>query len=311
MPSDSHPFRFGASVGSVGSRREWVGQLRQVEQLGYSTVLITDHVLRKLAPIPALASAAETTSLRLGTFVLGNDFRNPVLAAWELATLDLLSEGRLEIGIGTGWLTRDYRAAGLPPDPPGERIDRLEESLTVITALLEGEEVDYQGSHLSAQGKLEALPVQRPRPPLLVGGGGRRMLRLAGRLADIVGISVDLPSGTSEELAGKVNEAGGDALRERLGWIREGAGDRYPSLELNILLFGVDVAPRGSLARLAQERGTDPELLAGSPHIVAGSVDQVCETLQRRREEHGISYLVVPQPAIEMMAPAVERLTGS
>ena len=309
--SASHPFRFGVSVGSVGSRKEWVDQLRKVEALGYSTVLITDHVLRKMAPIPALAVAAENTSLRLGTFVLGNDFRNPVLTAWDLATLDLLSEGRLEIGIGTGWLTRDYRAMGILADPPGVRIDRLKEALTVITSLLEGNEVDFHGRHVSAEGKLDALPAQRPRPPLLVGGGGRRMLRLAGRMADIVGISVDIPSGTSEELAGKVNLAGGSALKERLDWIREGAGDRYSSLELNVLLFGVDVGPHADLHHLAEERGADPETLAASPHIVVGSVDQACETLQERREKYGISYFVVPQAAVEMMAPVVERLTGT
>lgn len=311
MSTPPHPFRFGASLGSVASREEWLEGLRQVEDLGYSTVLITDHVLRKLAPIPALVSAAENTSVRLGTFVLGNDFRNPVLAAWELATLDLLSGGRLEIGIGTGWLTRDYQAAGIPMDPPGERIDRLEETLTVITALLEGEEVDHRGEHVTARGSLDAPPAQRPRPPLLVGGGGRRMLRLAGRLADIVGISVDLPQGSSEELAGKVDRAGGDAIEQRLGWIREGAGDRYPSLELNVLLFGVDVGPEGSLERVARERDADPDLLEGSPHILAGSVDQVCETLQRRRDQYGISYVVVPQQAVEMMGPVVGRLTGS
>lgn len=313
MDLPQHPFRFGVSHGGVSSRREWIAAVRRAEDLGYSTVFISDHFTEKLAPLPALVAAAEHTGMRVGTLVLANDFRHPAVLAKEAATLDLLTEGRLELGLGTGWARVDYQRSGIAMDPPGVRVERLQEAVAVLKGLLAGEEVSFHGRHYRVEWQMAPLPVQQPHPPLIIGGGGRRMLRLAGREADIVGLSVALPQGTGEELNREVGAAGGDALSRRLGWVAEGAGDRLHRLEINVLLFEAQVTARleQTATEIAARRGSNPQAVLDSPHVAVGSVDAICDTLMERRRRYGISYLTVPQSAMEEMAPVVSRLAGA
>lgn len=306
-----HPFRFGAVVGAVSARADWVERVLQAEAFGYDVVLCTDHFTTKLAPVPALVSAAELTELRVGTYVLANDFRHPAAVAKEAATVDVLSEGRMELGIGAGWLRSDYRPLGIPFDRPGVRIDRLEEAVAVIRGCWAEGPFDFEGSHYRIEG-YEGFPKPvQDSIPLMLGGGGPRMLRLAGRLADIVGISLDLRKATADALAAEIAGAG-SALARRIEWIRQGAGDRFADLQLTVLLFGVEIGDRRQgLARLAERFDTTPEAAAASPHLLAGSVDEVCDVLRERRERYGINYLAVGEGDLEAMAPVVDRLSGT
>ncbi|MGH8912120.1 MAG: TIGR03621 family F420-dependent LLM class oxidoreductase, partial [Acidimicrobiia bacterium] len=304
-----HPFRFGAMVGQADDRRLWLDQVRMADSLGYSTVLISDHFSDKLAPLPALVMAAEHTALRIGTLVLASDFRHPAVLAKEAATVDLLSGGRLELGIGTGWEEGDYLAAGIARDAPGTQVDRFEEAIEILSGLWSPGPVDYDGEHYQIH--VDGLPKPGPgRPTLLIGGGGERMLGLAGRHADIVGISAAELT-TRADLARGITRAG-DLLDSKLDWIRAGAGERFESLELNILLFGVGVGDRtDEAARLAEQWGGSPEGILASPHFLAGTIDQITADLINRRERWGISYPAVPQAALQSLAPVVQDLTGT
>ena len=204
-------FRFGAQLLLRRLREEWAAKARRVEELGYSTLCVPDHFDDQLAPIPALvAAAAATTTLRVGTLVLDNDYRHPLLTAKEAATVDVLSGGRFELGMGAGWLRSDYEQSGIACDPPGVRIDRLEEGLAVVKGLLAGGKFSFSGRHYTVTDHPGTpLPVQRPRPPILVGGGGRRILALAGREADIVSVNFDLRSGSIGPQVGATATAGG------------------------------------------------------------------------------------------------------
>lgn len=303
-----HPFRFGASIPAVSSRREWLDRLRMAEDVGCSTVFVTDHLSDKPAPIPALASAAELTTLRVGSLVLANDFRNPAILAKEAATIDLLSDGRLELGLGAGWLRSDYERAGIRFDPPAVRVDRLEESIAVLKGLWTGTPFRFEGRHHRLEWAGRPVPPDGG-PTLLVGGGGPRMLRLAGREADIVGISVKLDEGTRDQFSDEVSSVTDERLERRVAWIRDGAGDRFPGLELNVLVFGVRVGP--DRRRLARELTGDAAAGLSTPHYLAGTVEQICEELRERRARFGISYVVLDGNDLEVAAPVVERLAGT
>ena len=220
----------------------WRAMARKVEDLGYSTVFIPDHFTDQWAPMVALTVAAEaTTTLNVGTLVIGNDYRHPVVLAKEAATLDLVSEGRLELGIGAGWQATDYEQSGIVCDPPAVRVDRLEESIAVLKALWRGETPDFTGVHYQVAGA-EGLPLaSRPRgPKLMVGGGSKRVLSLAGREADIVGLNPRLAEGFIGPKS--IASATPAHYDERLGWVRAAAGDRFEEIELQCLTFFV---PRG------------------------------------------------------------------
>lgn len=298
------PFRFGVLLGAVPDRRRWVEQLRLAESVGCSTVFCSDHFSDKPAPIPAVASALELTGLRVGTLVLANDFRNPVLVAKEAATLDLLSEGRFELGIGTGWLRDDYRRAGIRLDPPGVRVERLEEAIRIMKGLWGEEPVDFDGRHYSVHWEGRPKPHRPGGPPLLIGGGGRRMLTLAGRYADVVGLSLTLPGGTREELKNEIVATTEGRLAERVGWARASGRD----VEFNVLVFAVRVTDR--VRQAAAELG-DPAGVLATPHYLVGTVESICEELQRRRELFGISYIVFQQEDLRTAAPVIERLAGT
>jgi probable F420-dependent oxidoreductase len=306
------PFRFGVSVWTAGSREEWRAKARRAEELGYSTLLVPDHLAAIFPPLVPLISAAEaTTRLRVGTLVLNNDFRHPVLVAREAATIDLLTDGRLELGIGAGHMRSEYEQAGIPLDPAGTRIDRLTESVAIIKGLLAGETVTFSGQHYRVAGHTgHPTPVQQPHPPLLIGGNNRRVLELAGREADIVGFT-----GFGQTAAGtiKLSAFTSAGTAERIGWVREAAGDRFDQLELNALVQSVIITDdRRAAAEEATQRlpGLTPEEILDGPYLLIGTVDQIVGDLLARREQLGISYYVVFEPAMEALAPVVERLAG-
>lgn len=309
-----HPFRFGLQASAARDRRQWVETARRAEDLGYATLTVADHLDDQLATTPALMAAADaTTTLRLGALVWCVDYHHPVVLAKEAATLDLLSEGRLELGLGAGWQVTDYDQAGIAMDRPGVRIDRLTEAVHVIKALLaQDAPVHLEGEHYRVAGMVGTpRPVQRPHPPLLIGGGGRRVLSLAAREADVVALNIDLRSGRIDTSAGPT--ATEDATDEKLTWIREAAGDRFPHLELQTRIHLAAVTDdRRSLAEaVAPALGLTPEQAMTSPHALAGTVDEIAEQCLERRERWGISYIGLSADAIDDLAPVVDRLAGT
>jgi probable F420-dependent oxidoreductase len=313
MDPRTRPFRFGVQVAAQYDSKGWTELARQVEDLGYATFTLPDHFTQQLAPMPALMAAAGATEhLRIGALVFANDYRHPIVLAKELATMDVLSGGRVEIGIGAGWMASDYEASGIPYDPPGVRIDRLEEALAVINGALAEGPFSFSGTHYTVRDyDGQPLPVQRPRPPLLIGGGGPRLLKLAAREADIVGINGTLTSGTigPEALASMTYET----VADRVEVVRRAAGDRIGEIELNIRAFFVSVTEDAatSVDNMAAWVKVEPALIAASPFALVGTVNEITETLLRRREELGFSYVIVGPGEIEAFGPVVAALTGT
>lgn len=287
----------------------WGALARRAEELGYSALVMPDHLWKQFAPVPALAAAAlATTRLRIGTLVLANDYRNPVMLAREIASLDVLSGGRVEFGIGAGWKRDDYTQLGIAYDPPRVRIERLAEAVRLIKRLFTEERVDFEGKHYRVRGaQLGIRPAQRPHPPLLIAGGGRRILTLAGREADIVGVFLRL----SERGIPPLGDLSSDAVRRKVELVRAAAGDRFASLELNTLVVDVTVA-RSALAleSIAARLKGMLAAIVDSPFFLYGSVAEVREMLLARRERLGISYYTVPVRAMEPLAPVVRELAG-
>jgi probable F420-dependent oxidoreductase len=313
--ADPRPFRFGVQCSSPpdGGRQAWIRLARTCEGLGYSTLTVADHFDDQLAPIPALMAAADaTTTLRIGALVLCTDFTHPVIIAKEAATIDLLSDGRFELGLGAGWMTSDYAQTGIAFDPPGTRIERMGEALTVIDQLWSDAPCTFTGRHFTInQLDGQPKPAQRPRPPVLVGGGGKRVLSLAAQRADIVGINVDLRHGVIDDRAGP--SATDEATAQKLAWIRDAAGDRFDQLELHVRVHLVVVSDnrRGMASALAPAFGVSLEQALRSPHALAGTVDQIVDDLIERRELWGISYIGVGLDALHTMAPVVAKLAST
>jgi probable F420-dependent oxidoreductase len=319
MDRGGRPFRFGVIGETITSRERLLDRAHRAEALGYSTLLLRDHVVAEpfgdqLAPLVALmAVAAATRTLRVGTLVLNNDHRHPVVLAKEAATLDLLSGGRFELGIGAGWLRDEYERAGMPFDPPAVRVGRLQESLQVIKGLLAGPALTFKGEHYTVDGIAGfPAPVQRPHPPILVGAGSRRMLGIAGRQADIVGI---LPRALPEGgISGKLSERSPVAVARKVEWVRQAAEQRSRQVELSMVLavaLGGD--HRQAAERLAVQQGWGAaagELVLEMPSVAAGPAERVVEQLQVRRDRYGFSYLVVADGDMDTFAPVVERLAG-
>ncbi len=308
-----HPFRFGVAAESAPSREQWIALVRKTEELGYATFLLADHYVNEFPPIAALMSAADaTTTLRVGTFVFDNDFRHPALLAKEIATLDLLSGGRFEMGIGAGWHQPEYQQAGIAFDPAGVRISRMEEALQIIRSFFTEETVTFAGNHYTITGlKASPKPLQRPHPPIFIGGGGKRLLTIAGREADIIGVHVRVKDdGTVDP-----SERTETALARKIEWIRQAAEARFKKIELNILISGVVITEDRQQAaeHFARERarpGTTAQQVLASPYLLFGSVDQIIERLQRMREQFGISYFVVGDDYMDALAPVVAQLAG-
>lgn len=304
------PFRFGVSVRHAPDGGAWKALARKAEDLGFDILLTADHLLELFPPLTGLAMAADATKrLRVGTLVLNNDFRHPAMLAREAATIDLLTGGRFELGIGAGHMKQEYDSAGLRFDEARVRVDRLEESVHVLKRLLAGEELTFKGDQYQLEGhRCFPRPVQSP-VPVLIGGNGRRVLELAAREAQIVGFTGFFPSpdGTSTELT-HFSESG---LRRRLDVVHAAAAERMAELELNCLVQNVVVtnSPREEAAQIASRRaGLTAEDLMGNPFLFIGSVNQICDDIVRRREELGVSYYAVFEPAMEALAPVIARL---
>jgi probable F420-dependent oxidoreductase len=308
-------FRFGVQCSTPPDygRQSWSELARRCEDLGYSVLTVADHFDDQYAPVPALMAAADaTTVLRVGALVLCTDYTHPVVMAKQAATIDLLSEGRFELGVGAGWMTSDYAQSGIAFDPAGTRVERMGEALQVIDQLWSGTPCTFDGRHyrvhaLDGQPK----PVQHPRPPILVGGGGRRVLSLAAQHADIVGLNIDLRRGVIGAGAGP--NATEDATAQKLAWIRDAAGDRFDALELHVRvhLAAVTDDRDGMADTLGPAFGLSPEQALRSPHALAGSVDQIVDDLVERRERWGISYIGIGLDALQSFAPIVARLSGT
>ena len=322
----ARPFRFGVQAYTASSGKEWKDKARRAEDLGYSTLSVADHYIgpgpslaatfhpvQDIAAVPAMTLAAEaTTTLRVGARVMCIDYRNPVVLAKEMATIDLFSEGRLEIGLGAGWLENEYRSMGVSFDPPGARIARLADVIEVVKRTMGDGEVDFRGvSGVTATG-FEGVPkpVQRPYPPIMIGGGAPRVLRLAGREADIVSFNFNNRAGVIGPDG--VGSSTAEATAEKVQWVREGAGDRFDQIELEIAAYFTFVTD--DVAGTAEGFGkmfglTGPQVLE-HPHALIGSVDAICDELERRRALYGISYVTVGDRNAEDFAPVVARLTG-
>ncbi|MDQ4068336.1 MAG: TIGR03621 family F420-dependent LLM class oxidoreductase [Actinomycetota bacterium] len=312
MASDRR-FRFGAQLSHAGSAEEWAAKARRVEELGYSTLCVPDHFDDQLAPLPALVAAAEaTTTLRVGTLVLANDYRHPLLVAKEAATVDLLSGGRMELGMGAGWLASDYEQSGMACEPASVRIDRLAEALSVVKGLLVGGKFSFRGRHYTVSDHPGTpLPVQRPRPPILVGGGGPRILALAGREADIVSVNFDLRSGSIGPQVAATATA--ERTAEKVGWVREAGGDRFDDIELSYTAYLTMVTDdrHEVAAGLGVGFGLHADQVLAMPNFAIGTVVEIADELERRRDELGLSYVVVGGECHEAMAPVVARLAGT
>lgn len=307
------PFRFGVQMAKAESAAEWAQMARRAEELGYSSVFMPDHFGDQLAPVPALMAAADaTTDLKVGALVFGNDYKHPVVLAKEVATIDVLSGGRFEFGIGAGWMNTDYDQSGITHDRAGIRIDRLAESITVCRGLFGDGPVSFDGQHYQLDG-LEGFPkpVQRPHPPFLVGGGGKRVLTLAAKEADIVGINPKLTSGEVDTATAR--NGAPELTDQKVTWVKEAAGDRYADLELNMLVFAVVVTDdrQGVAEMMAPMFGLDADLVADYPLAWIGTEDEIVESLQARRDRWDVSYLVVQADAMETAAPIVARLAGT
>jgi len=306
---EQRQFRFGVTLpGHEGRRTDVVETARRAEAAGAAVLLATDH-LGSWAALSRLQAAAEATSLRIGTLVLNNDLRHPTVLAQELATMDAMTDGRLEIGIGAGWNRPEYEAAGLRFDPPGDRLRRMRASLHMLRQALRDGRIDHDGDEAYPAVHQDGLPmsVQRPHPPFLVGGGGPRLLAFAAREADIIGIDPrSLPGG-----GGDPTDITGDAVDRKIGWIREAAGDRWSDLEINIAIWQVDPEfHRRTGTPPSRVRGISEDELPLSPHYLAGGTDEIVETLLVRRERWGISYITIRAADLEVLAPVVSRLAG-
>jgi probable F420-dependent oxidoreductase len=303
--------RFCSQGGGAPTLEEWTRRARTLEELGYSAVLIPDHVVgtQLWSVFPALTAAAlATTRLRVGTLVIANDFRNPLLLAREFATLDLISGGRVEIGLGAGWFVRDYESLGIALDRGRVRVERLAEAIAVMKRLFSEEEVTFEGRHYRMkQAQLGPKPVQRPHPPFLIAGGGREILSLAGREADIVGIVAMFGrDGRVKEH----REVTFEAMAEKVAWVREAAGGREVELSMFLDVTLTD-DPERALRELAEQLNRPPEQITESVYRVVGTVDDVRARVIHMRDELGITYFCLRGPDVEKLGSVVQELSGT
>jgi probable F420-dependent oxidoreductase len=312
------PFRFGVMLSErfapqsplPRTARGWADKVRGLEDLGYSVVTLTDHADAPYAALVGLAAAAGATSrLRVGTMVTAADLRYPFMLAKEAATLAMLSDGRFELGIGAGWDADDYAATGLTFDRPGRRIERLAEYVSILRRLWSGDALDHDGEHWHARVTESAAATCKASVPLLIGGGGRRVLSLAAEQADIVGVNVPIPGGAFG--ADAVAAATRQATLERIGWIRAAAGARFDEIELSIAPLTVVTDDRAAtIEAVAARFGQPPEHVAASPLFLIGSAASIADDLESRRQDYGFSYVVFTGGSETALGPLVHELTG-
>jgi len=303
------PFRFAVTARWAGGGTRWREFARRAEAQGYDVLLVTDHMGAQLAPIPAMMAAADATErLRVGSFVFSNDYRNLVMLAKEIATMDVISGGRIELGIGAGWSVPDYRQMGIAYDPPAVRVARLEEAVPLLDRLLRGDIVEHSGTYYTLrETRILPRPVQKPRPPFMIGGGGARVLKLAARSAEIVGFapSIDArgrPRPRSLTIGG---------LRDRVKRF-----DRYAAgrdVEKNLWVFDAGVSDHArSFSRAAATIAKrSANALFRSPYFLYGTRASLRSLLREMREDLGISYIAVPGQAMDEFAPIVQELRGT
>jgi probable F420-dependent oxidoreductase len=321
-PMDRPPFRFAVQATNAAGGREWCDTVRTVEDLGYSTLFLADHYLgpgpaqkvartprQDLAPIAAMAAAAAVTeTLRIGCRVFCIDYHVPAVLAKEAATLDLLSDGRLELGIGAGWSETEYNAMGLTFERPGRRIAKLAEVIALLKAHWTGEQLDYAGQQVQVRGYAgRPRPVQRPHPPIMIGGGGPRMLAFAGREADIVSMS-SVPF-VARDADGLDPQA---VAERRVDTVRSAAGDRYGRLDIESSPYFTAITddPEDALAKAAATTGISADVLRDHPNVMIGAPETIVDLLLSRRESLGVNYVTVQQTQVKSFAPIVERLHG-
>jgi probable F420-dependent oxidoreductase len=318
----THPFRFAVQAYRAESGKQWRDLARRVEGLGYSALHVSDHYVGggpamegtghrpvTLASIPAMAVAAEvTTELAIGCRMFCVPYHSPVVLAKEIATLAVLADGRVEIGLGAGWLQAEFEAMGVDFLPAGERVAMLADFVALLDQYLSGRDIDVQGKHVRASG-FSPLPVPDVRPPVMIGGGAPRVLRLAGAHADIVSINFNNRSGVVG--SDSVVTSTAQETARKIGWVREGAGDRFAGIELETSAYFIAMpGTETTEAALSERLGLGAAELRAFPHALVGDVNEVCDQLEQRRELYGFSYFTVGDRAIDAFAPVVERLTG-
>ncbi len=306
-------FRFALQASKAASPAAWRTLARKAEDLGYSTLYVPDHLDDQWAPMVAATVAAEaTTTLRVGTLVLDNDFRHPVVLAKEAATLDVVTGGRFEFGIGAGWMTTDYEQSGITMEKPSVRVARLAESLEIMRAMWRDGNATFTGDHYCVTGAAGTpVPTTPGGPPLVIGGGGRRILTLAGEYADIVSIVPSLTAGyVGPEVAA---ESVVEKYTDRVRWAREAAGERAGELEFQCWTVAVRVVPNAEevIASLASLFGLTPDQLRSAPLALIGTAKEITEILLTRREELGFSYVVVHEAEMDALAPVIAELAGT
>ncbi|MGB3736812.1 MAG: TIGR03621 family F420-dependent LLM class oxidoreductase [Ilumatobacter sp.] len=314
-PFPIKPFRFGVQLQKSGSGTEWVEQARRVEAHGYAVATMPDHFDEQFAPVPALqAVLSATTTLRASALVFDNDYKHPLVLAKELATMDVLSGGRVEVGLGAGWMIADYEQAGMTYDRAGVRIDRFVEGLAVIKGVMGAEPFSFDGEHYTIRGHDGfPKPVQRPHPPVIIGGGGPRVLGIAAREADIVGVNGTLHAGVIGPEA--ISTMTRDAVIDKVAIVADAAREagRLDHIEMNVRTFFVSVTDdrEAQISAMAGMIGVEEQMIAESPFALIGDVDQICDTLVARREEFGFSYVIVGAGEVDDFAPVVARLAGT
>jgi probable F420-dependent oxidoreductase len=309
----THPFRFAVELRGPFDGCTWNDTVREVEDLGYSTMFVPDHFDEGFGPIAAMASAAAvSTTLKVGTLVFDCDYRHPAVLARECATIDAISGGRMELGLGAGWKRWDYDVAGIPMDPPRTRVDRMIEHTKILKALFADEPVTFHGEHY----RITDLPgTPRPHtqggPPILIGGGQRRVLRFAGAVADIVGVNASIHSGEVDIAA--AHDALPERIDEKVGWLREGAGARFDDIEINAWLAVAELTDDTEAVAdaVAQAFSADAKDVLASPLALIGALAECADRLRERRERWGYSYMVIPHDKARAFAPLVAQLTGT
>ncbi len=314
-PFPIKPFRFGVQLQKSDSGAEWVEQARRIEGHGYDVATMPDHFDAQFAPVPALqAVLSATTTLRASALVFDNDYKHPLVLAKELATMDVLSDGRVEIGLGAGWMIADYEQAGMTYDRAGVRIDRFVEGLEVIKGVMGATPFSLEGEHYTIRNHDGfPKPLQTPHPPVIIGGGGPRVLGIAAREADIVGVNGTLHAGVigPEAIATMTH----DAVVDKVAIVADAAraAGRLDHIEMNVRTFFVSVTDDrdGQVSAMAGLIGVDEQMITESPFALIGNVDQICETLVARREAFGFSYVIVGAAELDAFAPVVARLAGT